>query len=372
MNSNEELLSLVVKIYDAALDEAQWQGVLTCIAECAGGQGAGLVSFRPSGEIEVAHSVGVDAQFVQSYVDSFEALDPSRNIRYAQVGRVYSTEHWVAVDEFRSSEFYQEWARPQDLEDGANALLEKSDEIISHISIMKAGQMVDDRMRKVLSTLMPHLRRSMLIGKTLRRQNVIEATATELLDALKTAVILLDAKANIVHANASGLEVLAETDVLRSVHGQLFATRPETNRALRQALTALAPGSAETVQGMSFPLSAADGVHFVGHLVPLTAGRRRQLATAYEACAMLFVNKAALDTTLAPDIIQKVFKLTPAELRVLLAIVELGGAPEVAKNLGVAISTVKTHLNSIFAKTDTRRQAELVRLMAAFAPPMAR
>ena len=72
-----------------------------------------------------------------------------------------------------------------------------------------------------------------------------------------------------------------------------------------------------------------------------------------------------------PDVIGETYKLTPAELRVLTAIVEIGGVPEVAAALGVAETTVKTHVARLFEKTGTRRQAELVKLVAGFAMPLA-
>ena len=71
------------------------------------------------------------------------------------------------------------------------------------------------------------------------------------------------------------------------------------------------------------------------------------------------------------DVIGKAFKLTPAELRVLLAIVDVGGVPEVAAALGVAESTVKTHLGRLFEKTGAGRQADLVKLVAGFSMPLA-
>jgi DNA-binding CsgD family transcriptional regulator len=54
------------------------------------------------------------------------------------------------------------------------------------------------------------------------------------------------------------------------------------------------------------------------------------------------------------------------ELRVLFAIVEVGGAPEVADVLGIAASTVKTHLGRVYQKTGAGRQADLVKLVAGF------
>jgi DNA-binding CsgD family transcriptional regulator len=69
-------------------------------------------------------------------------------------------------------------------------------------------------------------------------------------------------------------------------------------------------------------------------------------------------------------VIAKAYKLTPMELRVLLAIVEVGGVPEVAEALGVAETTVKTHLGRVYKKTGTGRQADLVKLVAAFSSPL--
>ncbi len=64
---------------------------------------------------------------------------------------------------------------------------------------------------------------------------------------------------------------------------------------------------------------------------------------------------------MAPELIARSFNLTPTELRVLLGIVEVGGVAETAKALGIARGTVKTHLQRLFAKTGTNRQAELVK-----------
>ena len=52
----------------------------------------------------------------------------------------------------------------------------------------------------------------------------------------------------------------------------------------------------------------------------------------------MFVRKAALGS---PDVIAETYKLTPTELRVLHAIVEVGGVPETAEALGVAETTSK-------------------------------
>ena len=50
----------------------------------------------------------------------------------------------------------------------------------------------------------------------------------------------------------------------------------------------------------------------------------------------------------------------------------LGGVSEVAAMLGIARTTVKMHLRHLFAKTDSHRQADLVKLVAGFSSPLAR
>jgi DNA-binding CsgD family transcriptional regulator len=61
---------------------------------------------------------------------------------------------------------------------------------------------------------------------------------------------------------------------------------------------------------------------------------------------------------------------TPTELRVLLAVMQVGGASEVAEALGIAESTVRTHLLRLFAKTGTKGQADLIKLVTSYTNPL--
>src|SRR5436189_5206348 len=69
-------------------------------------------------------------------------------------------------------------------------------------------------------------------------------------------------------------------------------------------------------------------------------------------------------------VIANAYKLTPAEMRVLMMIVQIGGVPEIAPVLGISETTVKTHLQHVFEKTDTQRQADLVKLVAGYLSPL--
>jgi DNA-binding CsgD family transcriptional regulator len=116
--------------------------------------------------------------------------------------------------------------------------------------------------------------------------------------------------------------------------------------------------------------SRANGERYVAHVLPLASGARRSAGVSYAAAATLFVQKAALATHSPPEVLAKTYRLTPMEVRVLLAIVEIGGAPQVAETLGIGEGTVKTHLKRLYQKTGARRQADLVKLFAGYASPL--
>lgn len=65
--------------------------------------------------------------------------------------------------------------------------------------------------------------------------------------------------------------------------------------------------------------------------------------------------------------LRQLYALTPSEARLAERLMA-GDTPErAAEALGVTVATVRTYLASIFRKTETNRQAELVRLLTA--PP---
>ena len=371
----ERLSRLIGEIYDAALDPSRWYETLRSLAGFVGGSGSTLYftnTLRLTGASQ--YDWGIDPRFKQSYFDTYIKFDPTAAARFMfDVEQVYSTVDIVSYDEFLETRFYKEWGKPQGMIDMIQATLDKTATSFSACGVIlseKEGP-ADGETYGRMRLVVPHIRRAALIGNAIDLRKSEAAQFADTLDGLSAGMFLVDETGRIVHANASGQAMLAQGSVLRSPEGRLTTNELNVERGLYDVFAA-ATGGDEAVgtRGIAVPLLARDGERYVAHVLPLTSGSRRRAGAAYSAVAAVFVHKAALDTPSPPEIIAKTFKLTPAELRVLLAIVNIGGVPEVAAALGVADTTVKTHLGRLFEKTGTGRQADLVKLVAEFSNPL--
>jgi DNA-binding CsgD family transcriptional regulator/PAS domain-containing protein len=371
----DQVSSLIGDIYDAALDPSLWGSVLEKSTKFAEAAASSLTSWSLTSKVaKVQYSFGVTPEAHRDYEEIYSKIDPRHTgIFFFGVGEVVSSSDIVPYEEMLESRFVREYASPLGWVDVATALLEKSATGLAVWNLVRGEQhgRVDDTMRHRVRLLVPHFRRAVLIGRVIDLKTAEAATFADTLDGLSAGMFLVDETGRIVHANASGHSLLAEGGMLSARGGKLMLKEPNAAREMSATLaTARGGDGAVGVNGIAVPLTADDGERYVAHVLPLTSGVRRKAGASYAAVAALFIRKAELDTPSPPEVIAKTFKLTPSELRVLLAIVQVGGVPETAEALGVAEPTVKTHLQRLFAKTGTGRQADLVKLVAGFSNPL--
>jgi DNA-binding CsgD family transcriptional regulator len=374
MYEHQKLTRLTASIYDAALDSALWPDVLSGITEFVGGQVGGLLAKDTAKKCVRANcQVGVDPHYMRLYADTYYRYGPIANSICGDIEQIISIPDLVPYDDFRRGRFYQEWAEPQGWVDVAMVTLERSATSCAYLNVARheGSGMVDDEMRLRLALVVPHMRRAMSICKTITAKEAETATFADIFDGLNTGLFVVDANCGIVHANTAGKDILSSGDFLRSIGGRLAAGDADIDQTLRETVAGIENGDLDAnARSIALPLAARDGERYLVHVLPLTSvGRRR--AGAPSAAAALFVRKAALNAPSPPEVIGATYNLTPAELRVLFAIVEIGGVPDVAAALGVADTTVKTHLSRLFEKTGSARQADLVKLVAGYSTPLA-
>ena len=375
MNDAEHLSALIGDIYDAALNPELWTGVLGGAARFVGGPAAGLYSQDAASKTGCVHHIhGIAQRYVDLYFNKYIKINPTvTGLFFAQIGEPVATADLIPYQEFLKTRFYREWARPQGLVDTANAVLEKSLTNGTGFVVFRHRRdgVVNGETRRRMQLIVPHIRRAVLIGRVIERRTAEAEAFAATLDNLSAGMFLVDASGRIVHANVAGHLMLEASDVLCAAAGRLGARDRLADQSLRDIFAASGNSDATVVgtRGIAVPLTARDGARHVAHALPLTSGARRRAGAGYAATVALFVHKAALELPSLPEVIARHYKLTLTELRVLLAIVEVGGVPEVAEALGVARTTVKTHLGRLYEKMGAGRQADLVKLVAAFSHP---
>jgi DNA-binding CsgD family transcriptional regulator len=376
MHESQRLSALIGDIYDAALDPALWVEVLRKTRAFIGGWSIALswkdaVAKRGGSYFEEGNQ---DPRYQQLYFEKYIKLDPFTMTQFVvDIEEPKSFLEVMPYAELIQTRIYKEWIQPQGIVDALMCLIDKSVTSVGFMVVFRNERdgIVDDNTRDRARLVIPHIRRSTLIGRVIDLKQAEAASLADTLDGISAGMFLVDATGRIVHANAAGHVMLDATDVLHAKGGRLQVNDAQADQMLADAFATAGNGDgAIGVKGVAVPLVARDGERYVAHVLPLTSGRRRNAGTNYAAAAALFVHKAALDTPSPPEAIAKAYKLTPTELRVLLAIVEIGGVPEVAEALGIAETTVRTHLNQTYHKTGVNRQADLVKLVAAFSNPL--
>lgn len=365
--------SLVGEIYDAAVDPALRSGALEQVSHFVGGCAATILSRDASRlSIEIHQHFGTESRFRQLYRDRYVEQDPllDRHLAFAAEQAIGVTDIMPHAD-FVATSFYREWVEPQGAIDLATVALEKSGARTTVLQVLRhrSRGTVDDSMRERMRLLAPHIQRSRIMGRQIRARSHTVDDLADVLDGLSTAICLLDADGRVVHANAACRQLFVDANLLAMVGDRIVARNTQTDKIFRSLFEIVAAGETHSTGRRQIELvTSADGQHYLVHALPL---KREQSLPRDVAVTVLLVQRAAMVPSLVPDAIASAFRLTPSELRVLMAIVEIGGVPDIAAKLGIAETTVKTHLGRLFEKTGAGRQADLVKIAAGFTAPFA-
>ena len=366
------LSALVADIYDTVFEPAAWPIVLEKICAFVGGCAANVFSQDSLYNVaQVHYSWGDNPDYVRLYLEKYVTMNPFfPAIAFGEVGRVSMQSEIIPFDEFYETRFYREWVQPQGYVDCLCCLLEKSETGCAMITIRRDAQngFVDDEAQRRLGLIIPHLRRAIVINRALEHTKTVTASLTDVFDRMATAIFLIGPERLIIYANAAGEALLARNELVSRNDGLLQARHHPTVTALFSALeTAEALNPDGDSGGITLPLETETSEPYAAHVLPLSSGLRRRVGGAHGAVAAVFIRKATVAWASPAELVANLYKLTPSEIRVLLAVIEHAGVRQVAKTLGISEETVRSHLRHIFQKTGAKRQADLVKLLAGFA-----
>jgi DNA-binding CsgD family transcriptional regulator len=193
----------------------------------------------------------------------------------------------------------------------------------------------------------------------------------EVMDLIDLAIILTDPAGQIVYANKAAQMLLSASKAIQQCRGRLKAFSRKSAADLQSALT-MAGGKAAHVpdHGIVVPLYDLDGaVEAVSWILPLRLRRSAKFTSPDGRYVMFVTRQLTHESTISIEFFTRCYGLTRAERRLLEMLASGMTILEAGEALDVSANTARTHLRSLFAKTGTHRQAELIRLATTTLPP---
>ncbi|WP_271023383.1 LuxR C-terminal-related transcriptional regulator [Rhizobium sp. RCAM05973] len=269
--------------------------------------------------------------------------------------------------DLEGNRYFVEWVRPQGITDAVNISLEHNTTTLSNFTLGRHGSAgpITDGEIEGLRMLAPHIRRAVAISQVLELKTIEISTFASTLDTFNSAIVLVDEDAICVHTNAVATAMLNAKDPLTLNDGRLALPRQAATAALKEAVKSAATGPLTSPPRRSgIPATRRDGTPMILHVMPL----HRDILQ--NAVAAIFVSPSVASPQMPADALALLYGLTPAETRVFEMIVAGQTQRGIAVKLGLAASTIKTHLLRVFEKTGCKRQTDLVRLAASLSIPL--
>jgi len=370
-------IDLIGGLYDAVVEPARWHDALDAVRSRFDFHNVMMsVISLPLGGALVNLSVNVPAPYSAmrgpEYIEDVVRLwgGPERLGQMPLEEPMILSEH-SDMSLWPTSRYYNDFAKPQGIFDVLAIGLARDRTMVGNIgfgrheSAGRPGQFEREGFRK----LGPHLRRAALISGILGQTEQRAATFETALDAARSGVVLVDTGMAIVHANESAQAMLAGGDPVRERLGRLELRHELLPGQLRSAVSACQSDAAIGRRGIGIPTRRLDGSPLIIHVMPLEQ-RSTRGGLPSNASAAVFIADGSGGIAPMHDALGLLFGLTPAEARVFELAVDGLENDAVALTLGVATSTVKTHMLRVFDKTGAHSRADLVRLARQITPTL--
>jgi DNA-binding CsgD family transcriptional regulator len=375
MSGDGELIALIDFVYAAVLDGDLWPSVPAKLAGVTGTMQAIIATMDRRTNSFDSISRRTIAELDASYKNYWAFHNPLWAKSTAlPVGAVYSLDSLMPRQDFAKTDIFNEWWKPAEYGLamlGANLQIE--DQVLTMLCVVNApgNDALTNEQTRLFEAAVRHIARAVRIHRQLWTLDHMHGSALERFEGLRQGAILVDAAANVLFINSAARALLDAGGGL-VLEGGCLATSDGADTLQR-----LIASCAQTIGPLRGPLGGA---------LEVRRGPRRAalglvvtpLRTNNPAAGIPWLGlrmPVAIVTMTDPEIgrrrlaqdLHERFGLTTAEAGLAAEIVKGDGREAAARRRGISVATARSQLSSIFEKTGTHRQAELVHLLLELA-----
>lgn len=208
---------------------------------------------------------------------------------------------------------------------------------------------------RTLKSLVPYLEQALLLGGRTHEPGSASVAQPALLQELPLPVCVIADDLTVLSATAKAATILEHGSLLSRAGEKISASDEGLQKALANAVTA----AIESAESQVFRGQAESGGEETFLTVPISWNSPQGAVRS----AVLFLNleQGAHDKLISS--LQSVYELTPSEAEVTVLLAQGLSVEQIASNKSSSPNTVRTQLKSVFGKTQTSRQAELVSMV---------
>jgi DNA-binding CsgD family transcriptional regulator len=369
MSVDERMLAVIEALYDAALDETSWPQALKELTDFTGSQGASFWVLDASEQPRLPTFIALnfESNFIEDYLVNMARVDPTVQYLVRHPSTPIVHDGLVIGDEEKDRHPYYDWHRSySDTNFRMVGQVRPVPAVQAGVALHRtrqAGRFTPHDIDQ-FAILHRHLGNALAIGSRLGTLGAMQQCTTELLDGSPAAVLLLDERKRLAYANRHASVLSSSGDgIVLSAQGIILQRKQENERL-------------QTLIAQALQLKTSAGVLFNGMMrASRPSGKRPYLilvspvAKRYSALSAL---RPAVCIVIAdPDRdmqfplfrLQAAFGLTEAEARLAALLASGEELRFAAEKLGITYGTARTRLAEIFQKTETRRQAELMKIL---------
>jgi DNA-binding CsgD family transcriptional regulator len=379
MTLEERALSLIERIYEAAIEPDAWGSFVSDLSEAFGGAGVvlflrlpGSTASTPDAVEQSIYRAGLLPELSSVFFKHFTLGLPWGDYRAPGFRSRFALSSEVFPDELLPEHpFYKEYMEPQGLAPEGPIVHfiygEEADWDTSGIAIYRRvnRRPFDTDDLALGNMLVPHLARAFNVQRELGNITHQRQALAEVMDRLPTGVVLIDARHRPIVTNRTARSIAAQDDGFRLDADSPRAHDPQDNTVLMKLMISAVEAGLkedEDVRGRVMSINRPSGKRpYVAMITPLL--RPLPDSAARDAAAALFVGDPDSVQVSAVEMLETLYSLTPAEAELVALLTEGNSLEEAANRRGITMNTARSQLKQVFAKTETRRQGELVQLV---------
>jgi DNA-binding CsgD family transcriptional regulator len=347
-------------VYDPGMRAGEWRPALASLREMLGSAEVAFTvvsasSLRP--DLWETTGALLTRSECELYERDYWCLDPKMPVLEKQgCGFAFNdVEHFDARFVAHDA-FYQGYSLPLGIRHTLDLFADSLPERDVYVAAMRTAKQgpFDDTSEAAVRTAARHLVRALKARVEIARAQSAAENAEAALDGLHFGIAVVDASGRVLFANAFARKAFEASRCIDPARPH--AAENPLPRKLREA-----------VQGRPVDFRLRNGEDWLISAVPLRG--ESALAPSNRAAAMLVYRRAARTNLPTFEELNALYGLTGAEAEIAIGIAEGKPLGAIAKSRSVKLSTVRWQLLSVLRKLGVRRQADVVRVLAAVKPP---